>query len=354
MNQVDGAVDAFREGIFRPQDWSDALDKVAAGFDAALVTIVHNVRERELTYSRQGHEAIDRYLNHREIPDSRQNRVNPTLNEGFRTDFDDFDADEIARDPYYQEFLAPLGVRWHAAAALPGFDEPVIISFKRSPDRGPFTSADVLALNRALPFFRATARQAALVSHVRFQGELAAFARLGMGALYVDYAGRIIGVNDCVTLGDGIGVLGRRLIASGGDGRCALAQALRAACDIGAPSPVGPIIVRRPSGKRPYLVDVISLPADDLARFGRSRALVVINDLDRKMPVRRQSVIESFGLTEREADLALCLAAGATVRDAAHSMGITEAHARQRLKSVLEKSQTSRQAQLLALLARMR
>jgi DNA-binding CsgD family transcriptional regulator len=60
-----------------------------------------------------------------------------------------------------------------------------------------------------------------------------------------------------------------------------------------------------------------------------------------------------FGLTPREAELAACLSAGETVEQAAETLNISPAHARQRLKVVLGKTNTHRQSELIALLARL-
>jgi hypothetical protein len=35
---------------------------------------------------------------------------------GFRLDYDDFEQGIINRDPYYQEWLRPTGLHWHANA----------------------------------------------------------------------------------------------------------------------------------------------------------------------------------------------------------------------------------------------
>ena len=59
-----------------------------------------------------------------------------------------------------------------------------------------------------------------------------------------------------------------------------------------------------------------------------------------------------FRLTGRESELALHLAAGLTPTAAAEIMGLSVATARQHLKSVLAKTGTHRQAELVALLSR--
>lgn len=346
------AIDTFAGAVFDLSAWPDALQAVASACDARMVTVVHGTREGELSCSKGAQGAIDAYLHRREVPDSRQARVSPGLGEGFRTDLDDFTAAEIARDPYYQEFLAPLDVRWHAVAALPGFDAPLVVSLKRSARQGPFEGADLQALNHLLPHWRRAARQAAIVAHAHFQGELDAYERLGIGAALLGERGRLLAANRCLNLGDGLCVSGSYLHAQRDDERRTLDAAITAACGP-AVAPGSPVAVRRPSGRRPYLVDVIATPAGDLADPGRCRALVVVTDLDQRPAPRREALQRSFGLTARETDVALLFSTGATPREIAQQLQLTEAHVRQRLKAVFAKSDTGRQAELAALLARL-
>lgn len=347
------AMASFAGAVWAPHTWPDALEAVAAACDAKMVTVVNCTRRGELNCSRSARDVIDLYLHGREIPDSRIGRVNPTLAEGFRTDYDDFTPNEIAHDAYYQEFLAPLDVRWHATAELPGLDERLVISFKRSARQGPFERDDIGTLNRVLPHLRAAARQAAILTRSHFEGELEAFSRLHRGALWLDENGRIIAMNDRVVFGDGLVCEGGRLSATSSTDRHALALAIGGCGGTGAQAPASPLVVRRPSGKRPYIVDVIKVPAGDMTNLQRTRAIVLVNDLATEIRPRREAIQRCFDLTPRETDLAQQLCNGATLHSAALALQISEAHARQRLKVLMAKTGTSRQSEMLALFARL-
>jgi DNA-binding CsgD family transcriptional regulator len=60
-----------------------------------------------------------------------------------------------------------------------------------------------------------------------------------------------------------------------------------------------------------------------------------------------------FALTTTEARLARQLADGSSLRQASMRLGISEGHARQRLKSVFVKTATRRQGELAILLAKL-
>lgn len=346
------AVEALQEIVWSPGAWPDALEELAHAFDATMVTLV-NATRGEVSCSRQATEIIDDYLHRRTIPDSRDSRVQPRLDEGFRTDHDDFSPAEIARDPYYQEYLRPLGVGWHAAARLPGVDgDDVVISFKRPPHRGAFERAELERLDGMLPQLRSAARHAQVIAHSRFEGELAAFDRMHRGAMLLDASGRLLERNQTLAVGDGLLDNTGRPAASHPDSDRDLQRAITAARGRAAVSAPMPVVVQRPSGKRPYLVDVFAIPPGPVSALTRARVLLVVHDIDARAQVRPAVLQRAFGLTPKEAALAQALGAGVRLKRAAAQLGISEGHARQRAKSLLEKTDTATQGELLALLAR--
>jgi DNA-binding CsgD family transcriptional regulator len=351
--RAERAVAAIEAAIWQPAALPEALGAMADACSASMVTIVGSSHPGELSFSRDAHHAIDAYLHRREVPDSRQLRVNPRLDQGFRTDDDDFAPDEIAHDPYYQEFLAPLDVRWHAAAALPGMDgQPLVISIKRSPGRGRFEGCDIEALQALLPRLRCAARQAAVVARSRFAGELSAFERIGRAAFITDADARIVACNALTALGDGLLVDRRRLVATSSRARSALARAIAAAA-LRCQATAVPVVVGRPSAKAPYAIDVFPMPASAMSPPHSGLALVLVNDLaDARVP-GREALRAAFDLTDRESELAQLLARGRSLAQSAAAMGISPEHARQRLKTIFDKTATRSQSDLRALLVRL-
>ena len=85
----------------------------------------------------------------------------------------------------------------------------------------------------------------------------------------------------------------------------------------------------------------------------RATALVLVTDMDRPVNVTLDHLREMFGLTPTEARLARELAGGRSVQQAAAALSISVDHARQRLKSIFLSTDTSSQAQLVALVAKL-
>lgn len=178
--------------------------------------------------------------------------------------------------------------------------------------------------------------------------ELAALAQFGLGAIALDRHGRALAVNAAVSLGDGLEMVEAQPRASHRGDQAALDAAIQEALSPAAPDrmPSQRVTLRRPSGRRPLLVGTLPLLG--------ATALMVITDLDDTLAPGTAELQRLFALTPREAEFAALLATGICVDQAAESMGISRAHARQRLKVIFHKTETHRQAELVALLSRLR
>ncbi len=101
------------------------------------------------------------------------------------------------------------------------------------------------------------------------------------------------------------------------------------------------------------VLDGIALTDSVRSLHSRAAALLLITDLERPIQLRTELLGLVFGLTATEARLARNLMAGKSLREAAARLGISEGHARQRLKSIFVKTGTDRQGELIALLAKL-
>lgn len=81
--------------------------------------------------------------------------------------------------------------------------------------------------------------------------------------------------------------------------------------------------------------------------------LVLLRDLASKPNLQRDVLRQAFGLTSAESRLAAQMAAGETLEEAADALGTSKETARSQLKAVFVKTNTHRQAELVALLSRL-
>lgn len=350
MSGIEEAVNSFYEAALSPERWPAALDSLAAAFDSGGVTLVRrSTKLGSIAVSGTIAPIIPDYFAS-PIEDPRE-LLRPSTQEGFLPDQAHFSPREISRNPYYQEFLRPRGFGWNAVAAL---GDDLHISIKRGFSQPAYDGMELQELNRALPWLRAASRAALSTWQAGFAGQLSATEKLGRAALLINRDARVLSVNGCMTFGDGLdvsrGVLQATYPAVRQKVQTYLAALVAGTSASSAPPPA--IAVARPSGKRPWLLS--GIPCGEAARGLHSdvAALVMITSTDTPRAPSVETLAETFGLTPTEANLARQLATGASLQEAAATLRISQGHARQRLQGIFYKTNTARQGELVALLAR--
>ena len=114
----------------------------------------------------------------------------------------------------------------------------------------------------------------------------------------------------------------------------------------------GAIIIRR-DGQRPLLLRIQRLGGNLPQFFAHSVGVCIIEDLDERPQLEGQNLREIFGLTAREASIAVLVAQGTPLRAIAESQEMAYETVRSHLKSVFNKTDTGRQAELSALISRL-
>lgn len=352
VNQIRAAVDHFRDATLFPERWPQTLDLMAEHLGSDGVTLLQTPTRAHLVASSTSLKPFIRQHFSLPFPDPREQRVCPNLGEGFMPDHAYFSSQEIAREPYYQEFLVPHGFGWNAAAAL---GDGLLISLKRSAKRGPYDAAELALLNTALPWLRAVSRVASITWRNNLSGQLRLLERIDRGALLIDDHARVLDMNARVEFGDGLDISAGTLHAPRPADRLRLQQYLAAAVNPDSPPSrhSRTLTLPRPSGLRPWLLDAIACADALRSLHSRAAALVLITDIERPARLNQILLREMFGLTSTESKLACRIAAGQSVQEAAASLQISVGHARQRLKAVFSKTGTARQVELVALLTRL-
>jgi DNA-binding CsgD family transcriptional regulator len=352
------SIDELFAAAFAPERWADALEAFARGAGAEGATLVFGASTPEsVAVSRTLAPVVREYFEAREVDDPREDRVRPSIHAAFQTDFDFFSADEIAADPFYQEFLRPHGFGWHGVTLLAAQPTATLLSLKRAYNRGPYERAELAALDYWVPHLRSIARSVEAAHAAQMRSQLASLEHFEIGALTLDRHGQVIDRNAALTLEDGLSLASGAPRASHRLDQPVLAAAIEQALRPERPSRRAPprrVTLRRPSGRRPLIIELMPLIEPGALSLFRAAALMTVTDLDRPLAPGIADLREIFGLTLREAELASHLASGKDIEHAATELCISKAHARQRLKTVFQKTDTHRQAELVALLARLR
>lgn len=352
------AIDTFFLGATTPGLWPGALETIALDLKADGATLMDGPANRlRVATSTNITSIVEEYFSLDVAHfDSREDRVNPTTDEGFVGDFDNYTIEEIGRDPYYVEFLGPRGFGWHAVACLRGGESPLVLSLKRRRSQGPFQRGELKQISTVLPYLRAGAHAAQMALNFRSLDHLDALEADGQGGLLLNREGAVLAFNAAVEFGDGLSIADGRLRSAYPSEQGALDRAIGIAVNRAAPHELPaptPAVVHRPSGRRPLIVRVARLFDVAPNPLAQARALVSVVDTA-VLPVPAARLLRDlFGLTPKETELAVLLGSGRSLNEAAELSRISLPHARQRLKVVFQKTETSRQSELVALLLRL-
>ncbi|MBN9061653.1 MAG: hypothetical protein J0H41_04330, partial [Rhizobiales bacterium] len=297
---------------------------------------------------------ITEYIAGDRPPDPRMIRVRTSMHSGFRSDLVDFSADELKRNPFYQQFLRPRGVQWHACATI--FDlggVKIDLSFKRSPRAGAFQDDEIDILNSFAPRLRSALRIVARGSTLFAEGLLASAEARGDAAYIVDARRLVLAQNRTADwAGVAVKAVDGKLRGVDNQNQTTLEQAVTLAT---ARTPA-PSIGRLRSAAGQFILRTI--PVSGLqGALAPATCMVTLVDLN---PFRLfddrlvEQVRTLFGLTAQEARLAQQIGAGRTVQAAAATLNMSVGTARNHLKNVLAKTDTHRQSELALLWARLR
>jgi DNA-binding CsgD family transcriptional regulator len=220
---------------------------------------------------------------------------------------------------------------------------------------GPFDHNDKNVLAQVSQRLTETATLSKGVGRLVLSGMTNALQLVKQPALALDRMGFVIDMNAAAeqAFDADVSVAHRRLRVHDKEAKRALdifIDRMRIRPDTAA-LPVAPIMVRR-RGQRPLIIRM--LPVDGAARspFLGARALLLLSDLAREHGPQANVLVQVFGLSPAEARLAMIVGSGESPERAAEQLGIARETARNQLKAVFAKTDTHRQSELVALLAR--
>ncbi len=273
------------------------------------------------------------------------------------TDEDVASRDEVARDPYYTSFLASQRLAEFAAIAFRSSPSQVCgLVIQRTASQGAFSEREKQALALLEPRLSATAELTRMLGEAALRTSLNVLDRLSRPALALGRAGAVIDVNAAAAdlFDEDFRVRSGALVVR--DERAA-AEIQRACEQARLPFPMispkpEPILVRR-EGRLPLILRSLPLDGPAGSFVLGARLLVTITDPRVGSAPQAELLRSLFGMTRAEARLAIHLAAGSSLHQAAERSGITIETVRGQLKAVFSKTGTRRQAELVALLGQL-
>jgi DNA-binding CsgD family transcriptional regulator len=277
------------------------------------------------------------------------------ISTGFVTDQDLISPEEMLRHPFYTDLLLPADLKWFVGIPFQVNGKVWSVAAQASPRRGPFLSGDIEKLQSVRNEIATAARRVAALGIQRVGLVEKTFAAADRGFVRLDWSGKIVATNERaeVLLRDANIVRGKRLQSDDPFLNERLMNLVTDAVAHRGPAPLamqGPIRVPLPN-QQVLLIDAIPMPREFRSLLGGASAIVTLQQVNRPSAANLDLRVK-FNLTNRECELALHISAGRSATMAAEIMGLSVSTARQHLKSILAKTGTHRQAELVALLGR--
>lgn len=347
---------AFADAALNPAAWVKALDtatEITESFGAILLPIKGGLIPN-VPFTEPMSESADKYFRHHwYLRDERNRGIDIMMQRGVADDLDISSAEQIKRHPYYQEFLAPHGLRWFAGVGVACGDDLWCLSLQRTIERGPFSESEKRQLALLSSRLAASAALARAIGFATTNGALDAFEVSSTAVVLINRMGEAFKANPSAErlLNGDIRITKRKLVAKDRGATTALERALHDLLWRRIDGGLSPPVLLPRTGRRSlfaYPAKLASMTANALADC---QAVVILIDPDDVSRPPQAALQAAFGLSEAEARLAARLASGEPLEIVTEKFGIAKETGRSQLKSIFAKTGVHRQAELVALLA---
>ncbi|CAH2599059.1 HTH luxR-type domain-containing protein [Rhodovastum atsumiense] len=266
---------------------------------------------------------------------------------------------DYQRSEFFNDWARPQDFKAMMNTRLENTDEAKIcVGLTRSSRADEFDAGDIALQRRLTPHFRRSIRAYFRLAEAWASGQAMGVAldRMRRGVIGLDPAGRIVFANEAartlLTTGDALLVEHGLLAARRPDLTSSLRRMIGLAANGEATK--GLILPRRDEGSSLFLETVPVGRSATLPSLGaRPAVLLMITDPENELGPTADRLRTLYGLTAREAAVAVRAARGEGLDSVADVLGMASNTARSHLKKIFDKTETHRQAELSWLLARL-
>jgi DNA-binding CsgD family transcriptional regulator len=347
----------FAEAGLDPTRWVKALTSLAAAtgsFGAVMLPLAGDALPN-VPYTENCSRVMDAYFRDGwHLQDARMCTVPALTQHGVADDFDGYSAEEIAKHPFYQELLAPHRLRWYAGVKIACGDDLWAVALQRTIDQGPFSAEEKDELARISGRLSTGAAIARALSASAASGALEAFEMSGTAVVLLNRQGNVFKANQSAErlLADDVQIVKGQLTAKDTRATTALNRAIHNLLWHPTAGLSAPVALPRTS-RRPLLAYPARLTDSTANALADCQAMVILIDPESKTRTPEINLRTVFRLTDAEARLATQMALGESLENVADQFGIAKETARSQLKSIFTKTGVHRQAELVAVLARL-
>lgn len=267
------------------------------------------------------------------------------------------DANWIASE-FYRQFVSPYDIRYMIGADLHTAERVECrLRICRPENQGEFSVADKALCQVLLPHLRQAIHLHANLDSVDSERTLYASTvdNMLVGVVILDQDGVVVKTNsaaaEILAENDGLSLAGGAVRAADSAENGELIRLIEdALARIGGGLPIltGATSISRPSGRQKLGVLVRTIPLNDWSEGGRrSTVAVFIRDAGRHSKASHEFIRRLFELTPAETSLALLLAQGMSLDEAAEELAIRKNTARAHLRAIFSKVGVTRQTTLV-------
>ncbi|WP_156383020.1 LuxR C-terminal-related transcriptional regulator [Rhizobium sp. Root483D2] len=349
-NPMDAIIDRIYEASLLPDNWSEVLHRFAGIADSrAGIMIATSGDSFKWIGSSPEAERFTREHYGFEGARERTKRLIGLERAGFVSDFDVFTDREMKTIPLFSDYLIPMGLGRGIATVLKVPDnEMIVIHAEGDIRRGRFSQATIGRLDALRPHLARSALISARLAFEKARSAVDALSNLGLAACILRSDSKMI-VNNLefeaasarwkTRLGDKIVLADQRAQHLLSD------TLMRISTNTGVRSI--PLVATPEHGPAVLHILPIRRSAQDL--FSQAAALLVLSTIE-KIPGNPHALLQTlFDLTPREAEIAARICFGETLHQIASADGKSVLTVRGQVKSVLEKTNCRRQADLIRL-----
>ncbi|HEV3286290.1 MAG TPA: helix-turn-helix transcriptional regulator [Steroidobacteraceae bacterium] len=354
----------MHEGALDPKRWREFLEGLGQRMKGAATLLLRSphVAEAGLLYSWGGSDEVLAQYAHSYFPSD------PFVNlpEKQVISLHEFvPVEQLERSRFYTEYLIPWDAIYNLGVDVRDGDRLYArLRVTRGRHAGNFTASEKRFVEYLVPHFDIAMRTHAALDVTKMERAIYADAmdHLTLATVILDASGHVIHMNalarDILHRQDGITLANDTLALTHPADALRLRDAIGRAIAAGRASKPGIVDVlraRRPSGAGHYGMMIRpaagSMGAEEPA-VSPAVAVFISVEEGSQTPAPVDTIRKLFELTHKEAQLALCLANGRSLQEAAGDLGITLNTARAHLRSTFSKTGIDRQARLVRAILR--
>jgi DNA-binding CsgD family transcriptional regulator/PAS domain-containing protein len=348
------------EAAQQQEAWERFLEQLAAVTTSTQVALfVHDARRHEYGFVHQlgvCPETQKLYAQYYAEKDEWVNRARGLLHPGVVVASHILCPDhELMKTEFFNDYLVKSGAFYQYGGCIRQDESRLaLISLLRSRKSGPYGASHQKLLGALIPHLqRATDIHRILVDLRSQVGELAlVLEQLSCGIVLLDENARLLVLNSAarriLTENNGLRLSADRLSAVSLRDDVRLTQIIHGALAIGRSAPTGGAMIFPRDRGHPLTLTVF--PLRSAAMDTRIAAAVFMSVPDLFPRVDLRTFAKLYGITPAETRVATLLLQGRTLRDAAELVGVSVHTVRSQLKSILHKTGTSRQSELVKVL----